>query len=184
MRLNMPSDEAASLMSMRRCNPAKYAAARHVARRWPAFAIPVVRHFGWPVDKCANLLVAGAFAAILILAAGESNDRRLHDDFEQMRMACIGQGTATSTSNPLCDPMVPFWTNNPRHPYRGIQGRIADILGAAWLEHEWFARLAVAVLALSALPLACSCLLSQIRQLRAARAGRRGSEAAKRHSAG
>jgi hypothetical protein len=146
--------------------------------------MPVARDFGWPVGKCAGLLVGGALAAILILAAGESNDRRLQEHLEQMRMAWIAQGGAASTSTPLCDPTVLFWTNNPRRAYRGIQGRIADMQGAAWLEHEWFIRLAVAVLALSALPFACSFLLSRIGQLRAALTGRRGSSPPERHSAG
>lgn len=146
--------------------------------------MPVARDFGWPVEKCTRLLIGGALAAILILAAGDGNDHRLQDDLEQMRMACIARGAAASTSNPLCDPMVLFWTNNPRRPYRGIQGRIADMQGAVWLEHEWFIRLAVAVLALSALPLACSFVPSRIRQLSAALTDRRGSNPGERHSAG
>ena len=146
--------------------------------------MPAARQFGWPVEQCAKLMLGGTLAAILILAAGEGNDRRLRDDLEAMRVACIAQGTAASASFALCDPTVLFWTNNPRHPYPGIQGHIADLQGAAWLEHEWFIRLGIAVLALSALPFACSGLLSRIRQLRAALAGRRSSDPAERHSAG
>jgi hypothetical protein len=155
--------------------------ARCAARRWPALAMPATRHFSWPVEKSARLRIRGALTAILILPAGEANEHRPQDELEAMRMACLAQVEAAS---PWCDPMVLFRTNNPRHPDRGIQRRIADLQGAVWYEHEWFIRIAVVVLALSAPPFACSFLLSRIRQLRAGRTGRQGSNPPERHSAG
>lgn len=118
-----------------------------------------------------RLLLTGICVSALILALGKVNAHRLQARLEQLELACIAEvldreEETVDGQTPNCDPTILFWTEDPRHPHRGIQGEIVAAQVSLWQQDALLPRLVGGVLVLTAAPWAWRLVRLQMRPVR------------------
>lgn len=123
------------------------------------------------LEKPTIILLGGVLAAALVFGIGKSYDYRLKANLRNLKTECVEEGKKETLAKSwpgvlVCDPMELYLSDSSKTLAVGVQAKIVAAQKDVLESQDWFLPVAIALLAISALPWFWYFLLRRIRELR------------------
>ncbi len=123
------------------------------------------------LEKPTIILLGGVLAAALAFGIGKANTYRLETNLRNLQTECTEEGKKETLAKSfggvlICDPMDLYLSESSKNLHVGIQAKVVAAQKDVLRSEDWVLPVAIALLAISALPWFWYFLLRRIRELR------------------